>query len=240
MRKISCAECCYLNKAEKEENILNRYRYRCMFSRRDYIVGSIQKDSELKTMGCSDCNRIEVGTSFTLNKTKCFYCGSIKTKHGRKYLVYNASTYVQNGFYVDAVEQNWFSEHIKDIVIECQTKEQVESLKQTARFYKKRIEEREEENRIEIGTLFKLKSETSTYTILYCGKVGNKYLLYNQNFKTFKLVKNTWISEHIERIQFCECNDTKYNTREDKIEFRKKIAKAKKERYIREHGCSGN
>lgn len=150
MRKLSCAECCYLNKAEKEENILNRYRYRCMFSRRDYIVGSIQKDSELKTMGCSDCNRIEA------------------------------------------------------------------------------------------GTLFKLKSETSTYTILYCGKVGNKYLLYNQNFKTFKLVKSTWISEHIKRIQFCECNDTKMNTKQDKIEFRKKLAKAKKERYIREHGCNRN
>lgn len=50
-------------------------------------------------------------------------------------------------FYVDIVEQNWFSEHIKDIVIECQTKEQVESLKQTARFYKKRVIKREEENR---------------------------------------------------------------------------------------------
>lgn len=150
MRKISCAECCYLNKAEKEESILNRYRYRCMFSRRDYIVGSIQKDSELKTMGCSDCNRIE------------------------------------------------------------------------------------------IGTLFKLKSETNTYTILYCGKVGNKYLLYNLKFKTFKLVKSTWISEHIKRIQFCECNDTKMNTKKDKIEFRKKLAKAKKERYIREYGCNRN
>lgn len=150
MRKLSCAECCYLNKAEKEENILNLYRYRCMFSRRDYIVGSIKKDSELKTMGCSDCNRIEA------------------------------------------------------------------------------------------GTLFKLKSETSTYTILYCGKVGNEYLLYNQNLKTFKLVKSTWISEHIKRIQFCECNDTKMNTKEDKIRFRKKLAKAKKERYIREHGCNRN
>lgn len=150
MRKLSCAECCYLNKAEKEESVLNRYRYRCMFSRRDYIVGSIKKDSELKTMGCSDCNRIEA------------------------------------------------------------------------------------------GTLFKLKSEEHVYTILYCGKVGNEYLLYNQNLKTFKLVKSTWISEHIKRIQFCECNDTKMNTREDKIEFRKKLAKAKKERYIREHGCSRN
>lgn len=150
MRKLSCAECCYLNKAEKEENILNQYRYRCMFSRRDYIVGSIKKDSELKTMGCSDCNRVE------------------------------------------------------------------------------------------IGTLFKLKSEEHVYTILYCGKVNNLYLLYNQNFKTFKLVEKEWISKYISRIQFCECSDTKMNTKEDKIRFRKKIAKAKKERYMREHGCNGN
>lgn len=147
MRKLSCAECCYLNKAEKEENILNRYRYRCMFSRRDYIVGSIKKDSELKTMGCSDCNRIEVGTSFLLDGIQCFYCGSVQTENGKRYLVYNASTYVENGFYVDVVEQNWFSEHIKDIVIERQTEEQIEALKQTARRYKKRVIKREEENR---------------------------------------------------------------------------------------------
>lgn len=95
-------------------------------------------------------------------------------------------------------------------------------------------------NRVEIGTLFKLKSEEHVYTILYCGKVNSQYLLYNQNLKTFKLVKRTWISEHIKRIQFCECNDTKINTKQDKIEFRKKIAKAKKERYIRKHGCNRN
>nr|DAZ78465.1 MAG TPA: hypothetical protein [Caudoviricetes sp.] len=144
MRKISCAECCYLNKNEKiEESMVNRYKYKCMSSRKEYIVGCIRKDSELKTMGCSDCNRIKVGTSFTFNKTKCFYCGSIQTENGRMYLVYNASTYVQNGFYVDVVEQNWFSEHIKEIVIEYQTKEQIEAIKQTAKCYKKRIEERE-------------------------------------------------------------------------------------------------
>lgn len=151
MRKISCAECCYLNKNKKEQTKEQKfYRYGCSNNLSGYIIGWISKDSELKTMGCSDCNRIE------------------------------------------------------------------------------------------IGTLFKLKSEEHTYTILYCGKVGNEYLLYNQNLKTFKLVKSTWISEHIKRIQFCECNDTKYNTRKDKIEFRKKIAKAKKERYIREHGCNRN
>lgn len=147
MKKMSCAECCYLNKTEKKDGILNHYRYKCTCGRRGYIIGSIQKDSELNKMGCSNCNRIKVGTSFTLNKTECFYCGSIKTKCGRKYLIYNASTYVQNGFYVDIVEQNWFSEHIKEIVIKCQTEEQNEALKQTARLYKKRVIKREEENR---------------------------------------------------------------------------------------------
>lgn len=149
MRKISCADCCYLNKNKKEQTKEQKfYRYGCSNNLLSgYIIGWISKDSELKTMGCSDCNKIKVGTSFTLNKTKCFYCGSIKTKYGRKYLVYNASTYVQNGFYVDMVEQNWFQEHIKDIVIDYQSKEQIESLKQTARLYKKRIIKHEKQNR---------------------------------------------------------------------------------------------
>lgn len=151
MRKMGCAECCYLNKNKKEQTKGQKfYRYGCSNNLSGYIIGWISKDSELKTVGCSDCNRIEA------------------------------------------------------------------------------------------GTLFKLKSEEHVYTILYCGKVGNEYLLYNQNLKTFKLVKRTWFSEHIKRIQFCECNDTKMNTKEDKIEFRKNLAKAKKERYIREHGCNRN
>lgn len=151
MRKMGCAECCCLNKNKKEQTKGQKfYRYGCSNNLSGYIIGWISKDSELKTMGCSYCNRVE------------------------------------------------------------------------------------------IGTLFKLKSEEHVYTILYCGKVNSQYLLYNQNLKTFKLVKRTWISEHIKRIQFCECNDTKMNTKQDKIEFRKKIAKAKKERYIMEHGCNRN
>lgn len=144
---ISCQDCVYLDKTRKQNGFNNSdcFRYGCNARIVDkFICGWISKDSEIKTMGCSDCNRIKVGTSFTLNKTKCFYCGSIKTKCGRRYLIYNASTYVSNGFYVDIVEQNWFSEHIKEIAIEYQTKEQIEAIKQTARYYKKRIEEREE------------------------------------------------------------------------------------------------
>lgn len=143
---IMCAECCHLDKTRKQggNNGTGCFRYGCNARIREkFICGWIRSDNELKTMGCSDCNRIKVGTSFTFNKTKCFYCGSIQTKNGKRYLVYNASTYVSNGFYVDVVEQKWFSEHIKEIVIEYQTKEQIEAIKQTARYYKKRIEERE-------------------------------------------------------------------------------------------------
>lgn len=146
---IMCAECCHLDKTRKQggNNGTGCFRYGCNARIREkFICGWIRSDNELKTMGCSDCNRIKVGTSFTFNKTKCFYCGSIQTKKSRMYLIYNASTYVSNGFYVDMVEQNWFSEHIKDIIIEYQTKEQIEALKQTARLYKKRIIKREEES----------------------------------------------------------------------------------------------
>jgi hypothetical protein len=146
---IMCAECCHLDKTRKQggNNGTGCFRYGCNARIREkFICGWIRSDNELKTMGCSDCNRIKVGTSFTFNKTKCFYCGSIQTKKGRMYLIYNASTYVSNGFYVDMVEQNWFSEHIKDIIIEYQTKEQIEALKQTARLYKERIIKREEES----------------------------------------------------------------------------------------------
>ena len=143
---IMCAECCYLDKTRKQDskNGTSCFRYGCNARIRDkFICGWIRNDKELKTMGCSDCNKIKVGTNFLLNGINCFYCGSIQTENGKRYLVYNASTYVQNGFYVDVVEQKWFSEHIKDIVIEYQTKEQIESLKQTARLYKKRIIKRE-------------------------------------------------------------------------------------------------
>lgn len=95
-------------------------------------------------------------------------------------------------------------------------------------------------NRIGMGTLFKLKSEEHLYTILYCGKVNGEYLLYNQNLKTFKLVEKEWLSKRINRIQFCKCEETKMNTKEDKIRFRRKIAKAKKERYMREYDCNRN
>lgn len=146
---IMCAECCYLDKTRKQNsnNGTSCFRYGCNARIRDkFICGWIRNYKELKTMGCSNCNKIKVGTNFLLNGTNCFYCGSIQTENGKRYLVYNASTYVSNGFYVDMVEQEWFSEHIKDIIIEHLTKEQFEAFKKTARLYKKRMIKREEEN----------------------------------------------------------------------------------------------
>lgn len=144
----NCRGCIYLNKEVKQDSTNGiSYRYGCDAKPQGYMFGWIERDAQLSTMGCSDCNKIKVGTSFLLNNIKCFYCGSIKTKEKRMYLIYNASTYVSNGYYVDMVEQEWFSEHIKDIVIERQTKELQEALKRTAKFYKKRIEECERRNK---------------------------------------------------------------------------------------------
>lgn len=94
--------------------------------------------------------------------------------------------------------------------------------------------------KIKIGQLFNLYSETHEYKVLYCGRVGDKYLLYNNTLKCYKLVKQNWFSNHINRIKICEYETTKYNTCEDKWRFHKKLAEAKKERYIREYDCNRN
>lgn len=80
---IMCAECCYLDKTRKQNsnNGTSCFRYGCNARTYDkFICGWIRNDNELKTMGCSDCNKIKVGTSFLFNGTNCFYCGSIQTK----------------------------------------------------------------------------------------------------------------------------------------------------------------
>lgn len=143
MRKLSCAECCYLNKNKKEQTKEQKfYRYGCSNNLRGYIIGWISKDSELKTMGCSDCNRVEIGTLFKLKSEEhvytILYCGKVNNQ----YLLYN-----QNLKTFKLVKRTWFSEHIKDIVIEHQTEKQIEAQKQTARLYKRRVIKREEENR---------------------------------------------------------------------------------------------
>lgn len=63
----------------------------------------------------------------------------------KKYLVYNASTYVNNGYYVDSVKQDWFSKNLKRIKILKQTEEQFIVNKKRAKFYKRSFKENEKE-----------------------------------------------------------------------------------------------
>ena len=85
--KMWCAECIFLDKARKKEseNGTSCFRYGCNARMKDgYICGWIREDKELKTMGCSFCNRLKVGTKFVVNsrfsnKSKRFlYCGKIQ------------------------------------------------------------------------------------------------------------------------------------------------------------------
>lgn len=94
--------------------------------------------------------------------------------------------------------------------------------------------------KIKVVQLFTLYTETNENKVLYCGRVGDKYLLYNNTLKCYKLVEQGWFSKHIEQIELCKYETTKYNTHKDKLHFHKKLAKAKKERYIKEHGCNRN
>lgn len=67
VKGIMCAECCYLDKTRKQNsnNGTSCFCYGCNARTHDkFICGWIRNDNELKTMGCSDCNKIKVGTSF--------------------------------------------------------------------------------------------------------------------------------------------------------------------------------
>lgn len=73
------------------------------------------------------------------------YCGSLGSGIGKRYLVYNASTYVQNGYCVDSVKEDWFQRNLKKIQILKQTEEQFSQNRKRAKFYKRRYIEIEEE-----------------------------------------------------------------------------------------------
>lgn len=96
------------------------------------------------------------------------------------------------------------------------------------------------ESKLKQGALFRFITENNKYVIMYCGKIGNEYLLYNQTLKTFRLVKQDWIKKHRHNIYFKKAKTTKFNTAEEKERFRRNLAKAKKERYIRDHDCNRN
>ena len=66
-----------------------------------------------------------------------------KAKGKEKFILHDGPPYANGRIHMGTA----LNKVLKDIVIKCQTKEQIEALKQTARLYKKRIIKREEENR---------------------------------------------------------------------------------------------
>lgn len=89
---IWCGDCIHLDKTRKRNgnNNVGCFQYGCNSSLNDaYICGWIREDKELKTMGCSWCNKLKVGTKFVVNsrfsdKSKKFlYCGKV---HGKPLL----------------------------------------------------------------------------------------------------------------------------------------------------------
>lgn len=155
LERKCCANCIFLNKSKVEKcKETNFYRYGCNNNISEYIIGYIQKDSQLKTMGCSDCNKIQAGQLFR------FF-----TKSGNKYV--------------------------------CQ----------------------------------------------YCGRIGDKYLIWNQTLQNFKTVQKDWLRKHKENIQlkvlkenYLEGRTEPINTLEEKERFQRGLAKRRKERFLREHG----
>lgn len=93
-------------------------------------------------------------------------------------------------------------------------------------------------NTISVGTIFRFFTESHKYVCQYCGKVNDEYLIWNQTFRTFKLVEKEWFKLHRKRIQV-KCERTTVHgcmvtTREEKQRFRKKLAKHRKEVYLKQ------
>ena len=93
-------------------------------------------------------------------------------------------------------------------------------------------------NTISVGTIFRFFTESHKYVCQYCGKVNDKYLIWNQTLRTFKLVEKEWFNLHRKQIQV-KCEKTTVHgcmvtTKEEKQRFRKKLAKHRKEVYLKQ------
>lgn len=91
---------------------------------------------------------------------------------------------------------------------------------------------------VSIGTIFHLFTENNKYICQYCGKIDNKYLIWNQTYRTFKLVEKEWFKLHRKQIQV-KCERTTVHgcmvtTRHEKQSFRKRLAKHRKEVYLKQ------
>lgn len=89
--KCSCVDCIHLDKERFKGDDVNKW-YGCNYGSRDCVVGAVTKDSELKNMGCSNCNRVRPGDVLevtTVLGTVCQYlfCGTVG-KHFKAGLFY--------------------------------------------------------------------------------------------------------------------------------------------------------
>lgn len=96
------------------------------------------------------------------------------------------------------------------------------------------------QKKLECGMLYDFYTQDNKYRIMYCGKTEQKYLIYNQTLKVYKLVSKLWYRNHRKEIIVIPYKDDELVSAEDKRKFRKKLARVKKERYIKEHGCDRN
>lgn len=97
---INCADCIFLNKEEKRVSG-DQYFYGCDRRVGRFCVGWVRKDSELRTQGCSDCNKLKPGDVFiaeTVLKTKVtmLYCGKVTWNGADAYLCYVKHTTKSN------------------------------------------------------------------------------------------------------------------------------------------------
>lgn len=91
---------------------------------------------------------------------------------------------------------------------------------------------------LSVGSIFRFFTENNKYVCQYCGKVNDEYLIWNQTFRTFKLVEKEWFKLHRKQIQV-KCERTTVHgcmvtTRQEKQSFRKKLAKHRKEVYLKQ------
>lgn len=91
---------------------------------------------------------------------------------------------------------------------------------------------------LSVGTIFRFFTNDNKYVCQYCGKVNDKYLIWNHTFRTFKLVEKEWFNLYREQIQVTFERTTVHGcmvtTREEKQSFRKRLAQHRKEVYLKQ------
>ena len=85
---------------------------------------------------------------------------------------------------------------------------------------------------IKQGQLFRFFTKSGNkYVCQYCGRIGNKYLIWNQTLQNFKTVQKDWLRKYKEN--YLEGRTEPINTLEEKERFQRGLAKRRKERFKR-------